>query len=573
MGKILDFVKSAFTPSGEELVTAASDRNDSLSQSINLPMARDRMLEFFEREQLPGDVKQTLAAALNGDLHYQHLLFTAMIDSWPKLQSNIGEIARAVANSPWKVMPFAIRGDDPTPESEILAKEIEEIVWRMKPDVKRGENNLEEMISTFAMRYFIGHGVEEILWSKDKDGMWKPRATKPVPARFYGYPYDTMRHGDDNEDRLMLDTSGLTGSRNYVDFPENRFLIGINKGHIGHASVAAPLRALAPYWLAAVYGLKWFMNFTQLYGIPWRHAEVADPKDDNAVASMLAGIGSRGYLITRPKTKINLVESSKGGGNLPQRELIDLADKQCDTFILGQTLTSGTDGSGSRALGEVHADTKQARIDAVCDFVGRVLTYQFIPAIIAVNYGTGREDAPEIWVKREIVKDEKAKAERMEILTRMNLPMSEAFVYEDLGVPIPAEGDKLFQLVPVRTPEVTQKGTPPPDETKDELKAIQAAAAASDKLKTVDMLADSVLESLTGVTREWLSPVRPAFERLAALAMSKSVTDEDFMAALDKAQKEMPELFDRIKTEALQDAFEKAIGTAMIAGSVKRYEE
>ncbi|WP_423778446.1 phage portal protein family protein, partial [Enterococcus faecium] len=64
---------------------------------------------------------------------------------------------------------------------------------------------------------------------------------------------------------------------------------------------------MTAYWLAAVYGLKWFMNFTQLYGIPWRHAEVGDTKDENAVKSALASIGANGYIVTKPGVKINVL--------------------------------------------------------------------------------------------------------------------------------------------------------------------------------------------------------------------------------------------------------------------------
>lgn len=458
------------------------------------------MLDFFEREQLPGDVKQTLAAALNGDLHYQHLLFSAMIDSWPKLQSNIGEIARLASVAPWKVIPFAIRGKDPTPQAEKLAKEVEEIVWRMKPHPARGEHGLEETIASFAMAYFTGHGVDEIRWEKGADGTWRPRATKALPARYYGYPYDDHAGGTDDEDRLMLDPDGMAGARNFIDFPLHRFLIGINKGHAGHPAVAAPLRALAPYWLAAVYGLKWLMNFTQLYGIPWRHAEVADAAQDNIVAKSLAEIGSRGYIITRPGTKINIIEAAKGlGGTTPQEALINLADRQCDTFILGQTLTSGTDSSGSRALGEVHRETKNDRVDAVCDFVGRVLTYQLLPAIVAVNWGMDRDDVPEMWAKREIPKDDKSNAERMKILVEMKIPMSEAFVYEDLGVPIPADGDKLFQPAPDGVQGDPATGFDFPIETKGGLEKIQASSTA-DPQHLFDQMEDTLR---TGSVVDW----------------------------------------------------------------------
>lgn len=88
---------------------------------------------------------------------------------------------------------------------------------------------------------------------------------------------------------------------------------------------------------------------------------------------------------------------------------------------------------------------------------------------------------------------------------------------------------------------------------------------------TVDQLSTAVLEGLTGVSREWLSPVRPLFERLAALAMSKHVTDEDFLAALEKARKELPELFELMDARGLQEAFEAAIGSAALAGGAGRF--
>jgi phage gp29-like protein/DNA topoisomerase IB len=424
-------------------VTSTPYPGNDLS-SINITKARDRMFEAFEREQLPGDVKGTLASALNGDLHYQHLLFHAMIDSWPRLQKNLSEMARAASIAPWKVYPWAKRGQKPDAKAEAMAAEVEDIIWSMKPDPARGENSFEETIETLVVGYFYGHVVSEIRWEKAPDGMWKPRATKPLPARFYGYPYNDLTL-QDPEDRLMLDPEGMTNARTFVDFPENRFLIGVHKGHAGHAALAAPLRSLAAYWLAAVYGLKWFMNFTQLYGIPWRHAEVANPKDRNAVAQALDQIGSTGRIVTDMGTKINVLSAGQTGQTLPQRELVELADAQCDVFILGQTLTSGTDGSGSRALGEVHQGTKDEAAAALIDFAGKIISHQLVPAIVRVNWGN-REDMPGVWAKRDEQKDENALAERDEKLgiTSGAVPVSKAWFYERHGIPIPADGEDLL---------------------------------------------------------------------------------------------------------------------------------
>lgn len=711
-------VGAALPPRRDALVKAAeAPIPNDWSMSINVPMARDRMLEYFEREQLPGDVKSTLAAALNGDLHYQHLLFTAMIDTWPKLQKNIEEVARLVSVAPWKIHPHAVRGEKPLPKNEKDAKDIESLVWGMKPRAAWLEKGLEDTIKDLVRGHYYGHVVSEVRWDRDADGRWKPRCTKAVPARFYGYPYDIMADGN-GEDRLMFDPAGGMSARQFQDFPDHRFLIGIHAGHSGHPSVAAPLRALAGYWLAAVYGLKWFLNFTQLYGIPWRHAEVGDKKDENAVKSALANIGANGYIVTTAGTKINILsDASTSGQSLPQRELIALADQQCDQMILGQTLTSSvsTDG-GSRALGEVHQGTLDGVVDGVADWVGSILTHQLIPAVVAVNYGESiGNELPEMWAKREKAKDRKAASESLEAAKRIGMPVGRQFGYEEMGIPIPAaDEDLLFEPAAQGQPEVVPPivapngapgdpvppGKAPGHETKakaqvqaadasdwkefrqqsgtlgiprrempqiasgnrsamvsflrargieskrEEIMAKQllptqaeyspskvksakeyqggnrailisednhvvdghhqwmaalengerievirlmapiarvlmmahrmpstsVAAADAEKPLTVDQLSESVLEGLTGVSREWLSPVRPFFDRLAALAMSNQVTDEDFLAALEKAQKHLPEIFDLMDTEAIQQAFENAIGSGVLAGSVSRYE-
>lgn len=582
-----DMTAAAFSPVGKNLPprrdrmieAKAAAPTESWDTSINVSQAKDRLWEYFEREQGPADVRSSLSGAMNGDIRLQHLLFSAMLDTWPKLQKAINEMARRVVTQPWAVIPYADRGEEPNEKAQDQAGEIERMLWGMKPRAECNEAGLEGTIRNLVFGYYYGHGVHETRWAKGKDAAWEPRCTKLVPSRFYGYPSDSTQDGDD---RLMFYPSGQLYGGAAEDFPENRFLIAVNSGHATHPAMSAPLRALAPYWLAAVYGLKWFMNFTQLYGIPWRHAEVADTKDEGKVKAALASIGSLGYIVTKTGTKINVLDSAKSGDAVPQNILIELADRQCDQFILGQTLTSGTDDSGSRALGEVHQDTLGEAVKGVADFVGGIITHQLIPSIAALNYGKSMPGLPEFWARHEEAKDDKARAERMEILGRIGVPMSKAYVYEDLGVPIPEDDAELFRPMAngAQGEPATGKGTLPhetkpkdgedEDEEDDDDPNKVAAADASGKVLTVDQLSSAVLEGLTGVSREWLAPVRPVFERLAALAMSKHVTDEDFLAALENAQRQMPELFDLLNTGALQTAFEKAIGSAALAGSVSR---
>ena len=76
-------------PPRRDLVVEARDSRPSRSTrdlgSIVAPKARDRLFELIEREQLPGDVRNTLAGALTGDIRRQQQLFQAMIDICPRL--------------------------------------------------------------------------------------------------------------------------------------------------------------------------------------------------------------------------------------------------------------------------------------------------------------------------------------------------------------------------------------------------------------------------------------------------------------------------------------------------------
>lgn len=95
-----------------EAAAAAPTSLDGGADSIIVPAARDRMLELIEREQLPGDVRLTLAGALGGDLRRQ-LLFQAMIDTWPRLQKAIREVKLAAHKAPWRVVAWAPRARKP----------------------------------------------------------------------------------------------------------------------------------------------------------------------------------------------------------------------------------------------------------------------------------------------------------------------------------------------------------------------------------------------------------------------------------------------------------------------------
>jgi len=82
---------------------------------------------------------------------------------------------------------------------------------------------------------------------------------------------------------------------------------------------------------------------------------------------------------------------------------------------------------------------------------------------------------------------------------------------------------------------------------------------------------DNVLEELTGVEAKWLGGVKPYFRKLLLAARDENISDAQFIAVLEKAQKDMPELFAKLDIKALETAFNNAMSPAVVNGAVQGF--
>lgn len=402
----------------------------------------------------PDQVKSILRNVRNGQLDDQDRLFRLMIDTWPRLRKAINEVAGSISRLPLEISPSIRKGEEhPTPEATRLHELVTRGLECSHPKPGHWEFDLEGAIRALVDAYVKGVAVIEIVWHYDHE-IIAPRCYAPVPAIYVAYPKTTNQI-----DRLMLSPQG-TAMAKLVDFPDNRFLIGTWVQGGLHPIHAANLRALSKYWLASVYGLGWLMQYAQLFGVPWRHVET-DGSDEamNMAEKMLSDIGSSGWAVTGPGVDLNLHEGVKSSGDsLPQSHMMDVADRACDILLLGQTLTSDNTGTGSRALGEVHASVRVDILNGVASWIGSILTHQLVPAIIHHNFGEDveYEDMPTISLEVDVVKDKKEIAETFKILMDAGVPMPRKWAYDELGIPLPEEGEETLSGKEEMEPQISQ---------------------------------------------------------------------------------------------------------------------
>ena len=403
--------------------------------------AQYRTNDFDLSNVTPEQVRTILRNVRTGKLEDQDRLFRLMLDTWPRLRKALNEVSGAVARLEIEIKP-AVREDaeEPTPQSLRIYETVERAMESFAPRPGYWELDMEGGIRALIDAYAKGISVLEIAWHV-QNGIVSPRCYAPVPAKYLAYP-----SAGNEVDRLMVAPGGANNSP-LEDFPPDRFLIAVWSQGGTHPIHAANLRTLTKYWLASVYGLGWLMQYAQLFGVPWRHVETDGSEGAmDAAEAMLENVGSTGSAVTGPGVKLNILEGVSGAADsMPQSHLMDVADRACDILLLGQTLTTDNTGTGSRALGEVHDGIRTEVLQSVASWTASIITEQLIPAIVRLNFGNvPAEDMPYAEIVIPRVKDSKAAAERFKILVETGVKMPAKWVYEELEIPEPVDGEAIF---------------------------------------------------------------------------------------------------------------------------------
>ncbi len=139
-------------------------------------------------------------------------------------------------------------------------------------------------------------------------------------------------------------------------------------------------------WFFKNNGFKMWAKFVEQFGMPMLVGKSAVGKNDDMRDALLRAHASRVLAVSATDTvEVTAAGSSSGNASGTYDTFDKNLERRIQKVILGGTLTSGTDGSGSRALGEVHLEvqnskykadirmimpTIQAILNALCDLNG-----------------------------------------------------------------------------------------------------------------------------------------------------------------------------------------------------------
>ena len=562
--------------------------------------ARDRWFGPLARSYTPERVEHILRGALNGILRDQHELFNLMEETSPRINKNLNQRKRAVVSYLRTYKDWSEEDEPASDEAKRRTKVVATALRTMRPQVDLNENALDETIYDILDATGKGIAVLEVDWETRKAGslgvITAPRCTRWLHPRFYGYPITADWLGlnvNEIESAAAANTTmGPVPPRQklnpvngvYARFPRDKFLICVRKFKSGSPIQGGLLRALAFWWAASNFTQSWFLNFAQIFGLPirWANYDPNMPGLMEKVCAMLENMGSAAWGAFPTGTTLELKEPPKASAQNPQVVLLDLADKQYDLLILGQSGTTEISGpgksGGSHAANKVLEGVEEMLVRSDADFVCHVINRQLIPAIIGFNFGD-TDMLPELELNAVIIEDLKGLVENYSSATSAGVitpnPDDEAFVRKKLSLPNMSDavlanwktnGDVR------KTPAAGAGGAPIPHDGTDLTLAGQAKSGGGTCLQARakdSAIVNRALEDLTGVSEKWLGEVKPFFHELIAKAKDETLSDADFINALAKAKNQIPELFHKLDAAALAKSFESAMGAAAVNGAVR----
>lgn len=518
---------------------------DTLTREVAAPMMagmRSIMSGHPAQGLDPVRLANILRGAENGDATAYLELAEEMEEKYPHYLSVLGTRKRAVSQQSINVEAAS---DDP--EDEADAQLVRDWLARM---TLQGE--LFDILDAIGK----GYSATEIVWELTPEA-WLPKQLKYRFPQFFEFDRVT------GEELLLK--GGMDGTSGLAQpLAEHKFIVHVAKAKSGLPIRGGLARAVCWYYLFCNFGLKDWLVFLDVYGLPLRvgkYANGTSEDDIRRLAQAVAQIGTDAGCVIPQSMVIEFITSGGAAANPEMfKTLCTHIDDQVSKVVLGQTSSadakSGGLGTGQADLhGEVRKDIKTA--DSVDLSV--TLTDQVAKPIVMFNRGVRRR-YPCIRVGEPDPVDVKQALEAIAAGVKHKVKIGVSYFRKVTGIPEPKADEELLQDDPETPPAGAGENDDGPSGAKAAAPAFSgpsqgpngaiqrrgkdavAAAARIDAGKpprepdAVDDLVDGIVGQLAGLDDALLG----GFEDMIAAANSMDEVRElmairagDMIAAMD----------------------------------------
>lgn len=466
----------------------------------------------------PHKLATILQEAAEGDMHAYLTLAEEMEEREPHYSSVLRTRKFAVCSLDISV--------EQTTENK-LTEEIQQLVETPE---------FADMMSNALDAIGKGFSVNEIIW--DQSGsIWKPIDYKWRDPRYF------MFRKDNPEELRVLDESNLADG---IPIPPYKFIVHRPRLKSGLTLRGGIARLVSFSYLCKMYGLKDWMAFLEIYGVPLRvgyYEGNINEKQEEILRRAVYEIGSDAAAILPRSMEIEFVQvSHTASGSDAFARLVEWIDRQISKAVLGQTMTA--DDGSSHAQAQVHDEVRQDIIDADAKQLATTINRDLIKPYIDLNYGVQKE-YPKISINLPETYNTEFLAENLAKLVPLGLQVSQQEVLSKLGLSEPQEGDKLLA---VATPEPEKDKPEKKDNNQD--KANNQQQTCSHCRATNSQQPDDIDELEMLLLKDWQPQLDPITDPvLKAINQAKNY---------EEIQTLLPELLNKMDKTQLTESLTKA---------------
>ena len=367
-----------------------------------------------------------------------------------------------------------------------------------------------------------GYSVCEMLWQTHQTP-WQPIAYTWRDPRYFVVPRDHPYQ------LHLLDKKDLV---NGVPLPPHKFIIHRPKLKSGLPHRGGLARLVAFSYVCKLYGLKDWLSFLEVYGMPLRlgkYGSAASDEDRQVLKQAVSNIGSDAAAILPESMQIEFQQVAQSSNSESFLHLVEWIDKQVAKAVLGQTAT--TEGTpGKLGADNAQAEVRQDLIAADAKQLAQTLNRDLVKTVIDINYGP-QKAYPRIVIALPEEDDLALLADNLAKLVPLGLQVSAQEVRQKLGLSTPDKEAEILQAPSQSMPTFEQGNN-------------QQQTQASVAMNRDDAeLTNLLLGDLEPVTTDLLHPLQQE--------VNKAASYDDWIASL-------PDVLQQMDTETLQNILAKA---------------
>lgn len=385
-------------------------------QEIAVTGIRDKFSTYPSSGLTPERLATIFKEADTGDIFRQAELFGEMEEKDAHLGSILQTRRLAVTGCNLEITAASDSAED----KKIADWAREALAW-----IENWDESLTDLLDAIGK----GFAVSEIMWEVAEGKAWIREVKWRHQKRFTFYDPQTVLEYP----RLLTDADPVRGEL----LPPNKFIVHKYRARAGTASRAGLLRPCGWMYLFKNYGIKDWIVFAEVYGMPLRigRYEPGASKDDKEVLRQaVASLGTDAAGVISKATEIEFIESIKNAQGNIYELLVSFCDKQMSKAVLGQTATTeGTPGAlgSEQARADVRDDLKKADAKSLA----KTLRMQLIRPLVGFNFGW-EKSIPNVVMQYEEEEDLQATATTYKTLVEAGFDgIPKSYVHEKFGIP------------------------------------------------------------------------------------------------------------------------------------------